>query len=162
MYPTLGILLGAVIAPVLTKQLGVAIPSLENYIYIGIALVVGAIVEIAEVVSDYIGEELLRVGLYLVRERFTAGSFRLKLGTVASFLGAGIPAGIAMTIVLGSIFLYIELSVKNLNQVAWTFVVALLIKTFLIPLIKTAVLGAGVKAFWRYVRRDSTKPPDKG
>jgi hypothetical protein len=157
-YPALGMYLGATVGPFLTQQIGLTGSPLENYIWIGIALVGGALFQVFAVVSfSSIPKRLADVPIDLARKCFPAGSLRLALGSIAFALAALL---LEMTPIVAVFILLLKAlgaAAHNPKQVAGTVVIALIIKTLLIPIIKAAVVSAGARAFWRYLRTGSTK-----
>jgi hypothetical protein len=161
LYPVIGMYIGSTLGPLLTQQIGLTGSPLENYIWIGIALVVGALFQAFAVVAfSSVPKRVADASQDLARKCFPAGSLRLKLGSIAfAFVALLLEA----TPIVAVFILLVEAlgaAAHNPKQVAGTVVIALLIKTFLIPLIKTAVLGAGVKAFFRWLRTGSIKGTD--
>lgn len=142
-----GLVLGAFIAPPLVRYLGFANSRLQDQIDIGIAVLMGVLVQL-------VGWSLLLAGLIWVR--------RLnRLPTVLKpvlYFALSILVQFAPLVGVGyGIYRYLVWVGAGQRSVTIAFIGGLLVKAFVIPAVWGAIKSRAFQAFMRWLRGDKVK-----
>ncbi len=157
-----GLVLGAVYAPSIVQFAGLSSSPYQDWLVIGIAATAGFIVQAGSalflaLLSNNIEGSSLYDGPIL--DLLDKGALGWFVG-IGLLLVVGVVLALLPVVAAGyGVYLYFTSLGANQRTVTISFVGALLVKTFLIPFIKSLVTGAAFKVFVGWLRGGKKKGP---